>query len=99
MMSDKYKLKWGCMKNRNTQISENFQGIGGPVISVGDLRYSALSPELPALEHNSQTLLQPCQEYLAGSWEEVYLRWKCPNDRYDEHLVVRYRFEHRRIRD
>lgn len=41
----------------NAQISENFQEIGVPVISVGDLRYSALSPELPKLEQRYRTVL------------------------------------------
>lgn len=62
----------------NAQISENFQGIGELVICAGDLQCSASSPELPALEHRHQMLLQPCQDYLAGLQgigRIVYLRW------------------------
>ena len=44
----------------NALISENFPGIGEPVICEGGLQYSALSPELPELEHRYQTLSQPC---------------------------------------
>lgn len=60
------------MKIRNAQIFENFPGIGELVICAGDLQYSVLSPELPALEHRHQMLSQPCQDYLAGlggNWE------------------------------
>lgn len=59
------------MKNMNAQISENFLEIGEPVISVGDLRYSALSPKLQALEQRHQTLLQPCQEYWVRGCDRV----------------------------
>lgn len=65
------KPQKGCKSTRNAQISGNFQGTGGPVISVGGLCYSALSPELPTLEHSSLTLLPPslCQENLGAHWK------------------------------
>lgn len=59
------------MKNINARISENLPDTGEPVICVGGLQYSALSPELPELEHSYQTLSQPCQEYLACGWENA----------------------------
>lgn len=58
----------GLVKNMNAQISGNFQGIDELVISVDDLRCSALSPGPPGLEHGSQRPLQPCRADSVPGW-------------------------------